>query len=77
MLGTNMLLEVCLRAKAVATTRTVPAFDLLALGEVEFTTDELFRLAVYRLDVDLHVACFGELPPTSGFSALKTLTICQ
>lgn len=77
MLSANMLLEVRLRTKAVATTRTLPTFDLLALSEVELTTDKLLRLAVYGLYVYLHVACFSELSPTSGLRALEALAICQ
>ena len=72
-----MLLQICFRAKAIATSGALPAFDLLALSEVELAADELLCLGVHGLNVYFHVSCFSELSPTSWFRALEPLAICQ
>lgn len=75
MLRSDVLLEVRLRPEAVTASDPVPAFHLLAFAEVEFSADEILRLCMYRLHVHLHVAGFGELPPTTRKGALNALPI--
>ena len=72
-----VLFEVRFRAETEATSRALPAFDLLTLSQVEFAADKLLRLCVYRLDVDFHVAGFGELSAAAWLWAFETLAVCQ
>ena len=76
-LRSYVLFEVRFRAKTEAASRTLPAFDLLALSQVEFAANKLLRLRVHRLDVHFHVAGFGELTTAAWLCALEALAVCQ
>ena len=76
-LRSYVLFEVRFRAKTEAASRTLPAFDLLALSQVEFAANKLLRLRVHRLDVHFHVAGFGEFSAAAWLWAFETLAVCQ